>query len=583
MRSGQIISGTNPYALLRDDKLDQWFEFKDPAAVYQTSDLSEINSVLNTIDRRVRDENLTAVGWLAYEAASAFDPALATKSNPAVPLLYFALFKECNAASPPEKNGPSPLLFWQNPVDKKSYCASLKKIRGYLKNGDTYQVNYTFKMASDFAGDPYDLFCSMLLAHQPGYPLYLATEDWVICSASPELFFSLNHGTLVSKPMKGTRPRGITPEADFEVEKDLQSSEKDKAENLMIVDMIRNDMGRIAAMHSVKASDLFGIEKYPNVYQMTSTVTCETNATVPEIFRALFPCASVTGAPKPRTMEIIRELESEPRGVYTGAIGFWTAERAQFNVAIRTVCVDMKNGRAEYGTGSGIVWDSDPAKEFEECVAKTSILSTDWPDFSLYETVLWTPEDGYFLLDYHLARLRRSTRYWNFPWYEEVAKELFHEMAALFPQTPQRVWLYVDRDGNFMVDHKEMKEDYSSLLRLSVSEKPVDPSNRFLYHKTTNREFYEDYTKNRPGCGDVILWNPRGEMTEITRANVVVKMKGQWFTPPVSCGLLPGTHRAFLLDQGKIKEKIIKLDDLKTAEAIAIINSVRKWQTAVLV
>ncbi len=304
-----------------------------------------------------------------------------------------------------------PALSWEPSICRKTYEAGIQKVRELIRKGDTYQVNYTYRLRAGFAGDPWALFAGMVQAQGAHYSAFIHAGDWVICCASPELFFRRQGADLLCRPMKGTSPRGLWSADDAAQAEALRTSVKNQAENVMIVDMVRNDLGRVARLGSVGVRSLFDVEKYPTLWQMTSTVKCETSASVPEIFGALFPAASITGAPKVRTMAIISELEDSPRRIYTGSIGFIAPGGfAQFNVAIRTVLIDRHAQAAEYGVGGGIVWDSVPETEFEECQTKSRILTTPRPQFALLETMRWTPKEGFYLLDLHLRRLARISR-----------------------------------------------------------------------------------------------------------------------------------------------------------------------------
>ena len=356
---------------------------------------------------------------------------------------------------------------------------------------------------------------------------------------------------------------------------DLQRSPKNRAENLMIVDMMRNDLGRIAHAGSVHVPQLFEVERYRTLFQMTSTVRALTDAPVSEIFRALFPSPSVTGAPKVRTMQIIAELEDSPRGIYTGAMGFMAPGRkAQFNVAIRTVHIDRTKGSAEYGTGGGITWDSVDREEYEECCTKGLVLMGQAPVFELLETLRWRPVHGYFLLSGHLDRLSQSARYFGLSFDEETVRQQLESAALAFGPAPRRVRLLLDERGDVRVESQPM-EPGRRTWRIALARRPVDSASRFLYHKTTNRVVYEQARADFPQHDDVILWNENGEVTESCLANVVARVRGEWITPPVSCGLLPGVYRRRLLERGWIRECVIRVDELKNAERLCLINSVR--------
>jgi para-aminobenzoate synthetase/4-amino-4-deoxychorismate lyase len=418
-----------------------------------------------------------------------------------------------------------------------------------------------------------------------GYAAYLDIGSHLICSASPELFFHLNGRTLLSKPMKGTAPRGKTLADDRAQMEWLQHSEKNRAENVMIVDMIRNDLGRIAEIGSVQVPHLFEIERYPTVLQMTSTVTAQTNVSFVQIMSALFPCASITGAPKVSTMRFIAELETTPRGVYTGAIGYLTPERiAQFNVAIRTVTIDREAGQAEYGVGGGIVWDSDAADEYRECEIKTRVLTSAPIEFELLEALLWDPLDGYFLIDRHVARLTDTAAYFGFPFDRAALIDRLEEARRSLPAVDHKVRVTLNRSGNLFVTATALSDiSRPPVQRVVLARNPIDSGDVFLYHKTSRRRVYDQARTEQPGCDDVILWNERGEITESCSANVVIDVKGELITPPIECGLLGGTFRSELLAQGQIVERVITIDRLRTAQRLWLINSVRKWMDVVLI
>jgi para-aminobenzoate synthetase/4-amino-4-deoxychorismate lyase len=383
--------------------------------------------------------------------------------------------------------------------------------------------------------------------------------------------------------MKGTAARACEGGEDEERAARLRLSEKERAENVMIVDMMRSDMGRIASPGSVRVPSLFELEKYPTVWQMTSTVVASTKASVSEIFGALYPSASVTGAPKIRTMRILSQLERSPRGVYTGAIGtFSPGRQASFRVAIRTAVVDRVRGEAEYGVGGGIVWDSTAGAEYDECLAKMRLLGARRPRFSLLETILWTPEVGFFLLDLHLDRLRASARYFDFPLDEaEVARRL-RSVSDRPGASERRVRLLVGPDGEVSVEAAE-RTAAGGKLRVALAPRPIDPSDCFLYHKTTHRQAYDEARAAVPESEDVLLWNPRGEITESCAANVVVEVNGRPLTPPIASGLLGGTYRRHLLDRGEITEGVVTREELLASPRVWLINSVAGRREASLI
>jgi para-aminobenzoate synthetase/4-amino-4-deoxychorismate lyase len=572
---------------IQDATAGRWLYFQEPWQVIETHRTEEVILKLREVEAMVQEQGLHAAGFVSYEAAPAFDSALKVRPLSAFPLLWFGLYPRNQLLQSP----PSPtclnysLGHWIPSVSRAEYDEAIQQIKAYIRQGETYQVNYTFRLRAPFSGNGWALFQELVQAQQADYAAYVDTGRFVICSASPELFFRLNGGKLISRPMKGTAARGRTLVEDNSQEQWLHHSEKNRAENVMIVDMVRNDMGRVATVGSVQVDSLFEVERYPTLWQMTSTVTANTDVSLCDIMTALFPCASITGAPKPRTMQIIATLETMPRRVYTGCIGFIAPnKRAQFNVAIRTVLIDKEIGEAEYGVGGGIVWDSMIGDEYEECQVKTRVLTERRPDFSLLETLLWTPEEGYFLLEYHLQRLRDSAVYFDIPANLDQLREKLMTLVASLPNKSHKVRLLVSQDGAISCQATLLAETNAPQpVRLSLAPTPVDFANPFLYHKTTHRQVYDTARSACPACDDVLLWNEQGEITETCIANVVVELEGELVTPPVRCGLLPGTFRAWLLDRGIVREKVVTFRGLRQSKRIYVVNSVRKWRDAILI
>ncbi|HEY5728986.1 MAG TPA: chorismate-binding protein, partial [Anaerolineales bacterium] len=442
---------------------------------------------------------------------------------------------------------------------------------------------------TEFKTDPWNFFLH-LAQTQNNHAAYIDMGHYVIASASPELFFQLDGGTITCRPMKGTVKRGRITLEDKEKAEWLHNSEKNRAENVMIVDMIRNDLGHIAKIGSVHVPELFTTEKYPTLWQMTSTVRATTSTSITNIFKALFPCASITGAPKVSTMKIITDLETTPRKIYTGSIGYISPNRkALFNVAIRTALIDREEQTAEYGVGGGIVWDSTSTNEYAEALLKARVLTESPPQFSLLETMLYTPEEGFFLREKHITRLLGSAEYFDFsitrrggvtppllP--KEIMETYLDEVSSQFT-SPQRVRLLLDKNG--ILSH-EVKKFYSPAspvsLKVCLAEEPVNSENVFLFHKTTHREMYDSARKGFPDYDEVLLYNEHGELTEFTIGNLVVEMDGKLYTPPVSCGVLAGTFRAYLLETDQVEERVVRVDELKNFAKVFLVNSVRKWQ-----
>ncbi|MFO1350907.1 MAG: aminodeoxychorismate synthase component I [Gammaproteobacteria bacterium] len=569
-------------AVIFDARADRWLAFRRVRAAHSAYRVADVLPALRQVEQEVA-RGQWAVGFLAYEAAPAFDPALVVKPSSGMPLLWFGIFDEPDSGAPLDFSESQPRydLRWQPTVDRDAYRQAIARIKRLIQDGDTYQVNFTLRLRAAFPHAPWPLFVRLADAQRARYCAFLDTPEWAICSASPEMFFEWQGLELLSRPMKGTAPRGLWLDDDRARAAELKASLKNRAENVMIVDMVRNDLGRIAALGSVKVTSLFDLERYPTVWQLTSTVRCTTHAGIVAIFKALFPASSITGAPKARTMQIITELETTPRQVYTGAIGFIAPQRrAQFNVAIRTVLVDKQTGMAEYGTGGGIVWDSTAADEFEEALAKTRILTRRTPLFSLLETMRWTPEAGVFLLDRHVRRLQDSADYFGRRVELDAIQRLLEATTAALAPVPHRLRLLVPEQDAPTLEAAPLRA-LADPYRIRLAERPVDAQNPFLYHKTTVREVYDQALRDHPGYDDVLLWNQQGELTETCIANVMVELDGEWFTPPLRCGLLAGTYRAWLLEQGRVKERVIRVEELGQNPAIQLMNSVRgEWQAA---
>lgn len=570
---------SNGMAVVRDASTGRWLLFRDPVEVVAAWSTAEVVPCLDHLERRVEQDGLYAAGMVSYEAAPAFDEAFLVRNAPGFPLLWFGLYHEPGEIVPESgacRSG-SPVRGWTPSVTRQDYESAVAAVKDHLRAGTSYQVNYTLRLGSTFTGCAWEFFQALAASHDPPCGAYLDLGRWAVCSASPELFFTLEGDRITSRPMKGTAPRGLTPEQDVLLARQLRGSEKERAENLMITDMVRNDLGRIAVPGSVRVPALFALERYSTLWQMTSTVEASTTASLAEVFGALFPPASITGAPKARTMEIIAHLEDTPRKVYTGAIGFMTpGRRAQFNVAIRTLLVDRERGTAEYGVGGGIVWDSIPEQEWLECMTKAKVLKEPAPEFSLLETLLWTPGAGWFLEGYHLRRLSRSAGHLGFPLDGPALRRDLDRAASGFPRCPMRVRVLLARDGSMGI-HAEPFDPRgaSSPARIGLARSPVDASDPFLYHKTTRRRVYEEALRSSPGYDDVLLYNDRGEITESTIANVLARIGGRLCTPPVGCGLLAGTLRAWLLEEGCISECVITVDEILACEEVYLMNSLR--------
>jgi para-aminobenzoate synthetase/4-amino-4-deoxychorismate lyase len=557
---------------------NDWLYFSEPHQIITAEKLEDILPALHEIERLTAVKDWYAAGFLSYEAASAFDSALRTLPGDGFPYLWFGLYSKPRIVTLSRPETPKQILDWSPTIDRESYHAAIAKIKRYIADGKTYQVNYTMRLKTAFAGEAWDFFLH-LAQNQNNHAAYINIGRYVICSASPELFFQLDGYTITCRPMKGTTKRGRTTIEDNEQSHWLKNSEKNRAENVMIVDMIRNDLGKIAEVGSVCVPHLFETERYPTLWQMTSTVKAKTDASLTEILKALFPGGSITGAPKVSTLKIITELENTPRKIYTGTMGYISPRRkASFNVAIRTLLVDKKRQRAEYGIGGGIVWDSSSADEYAEALLKAQVLTRQSVPFSLLETILWTPQNGFFLWEKHIVRMLDSAAYFDIPILKEKLEEYLEEISSQFIEA-RRVRVLLDQSGKLSCESTHFEiGDGNQALNVLLAKEPIDSNDVFLFHKTTHREVYEAARKGLEKWEDVLLHNESGELTEFTIGNLVVELNGQLLTPPISCGVLAGTFRAHLVETAQVLERTITVDQLRNCTKIFRVNSIRQWQ-----
>jgi len=575
--------------LIKDAHEDAWLQFRNPVQVLVAWSVNEVKAQLELIEKLSSQHHYYAAGYISYEASEAFDSAFITKAKQGskpeakntMPLLCFGLYRDKEIVSELMPHSePYEIGAWELATNKSDYLDNISNIKTRIENGETYQVNYTIRQQARFQGCPESFFSQ--LATSASYGALFDSENFTICSASPELFFSLRDGVITSKPMKGTAARGLGSVEDLVQKRRLFFSEKDRAENIMIVDMIRNDLSKIASPFTIKVNDQFKIEQHETVWQMTSTVTAKTSKSVTEIMSALFPCASITGAPKVKAMEIIDCLEETPRGIYTGTIGYIDPRgNAQFNVAIRTALINKE--KITYGIGGGIVADSDANEEYKECMLKAKVISQAYiPEFSLIETLLWTKADAYFLLEEHLKRMSESAEYFNFLYCKNNILTKLAKFENKFTKGAYRLRVLLDKRGVLTITESEiLGRDQSTdvePIKVCVAPHPIDSQDPFLYHKTTHRQFYQQVLDACADFSDVLMWNENREITETSIANIVLKRGNKFLTPPIKCGLLAGTYRQYLLDIGEIEEAVILIDDIDASSELYRINSVRKWQ-----
>lgn len=550
-----------------------WRRFSQPSTVLTALALSDVRAVLDQVDAAAL-EGKVAVGYVAYEASAAFDPALTTHCA-TTPLARFAIYdawEDLGALPAPDNEAPE--LDWQPEIDAATYRDRVQRIRELIAAGDTYQVNFTLRLRADGAGDPYALFHRMNPCRRTKFSAYWVDDDLAICGASPELFFSLEGDQLTCRPMKGTAPRGRTTHEDATLAAQLRASEKNRAENLMILDMVRSDLGRIAEVGSVYASEVFRIERYATVHQMTSTASCRTHSSLSEIFAALFPAASMTGAPKPRTMEIISDLESSPRGIYSGCMGtVGPGRQARFGVAIRTAELDRAKSEWTYGVGGGIVWDSTAESEAAEWRTKAAIiLEPPAPPFGLLETFRWTPDGGYWLLQGHLDRLADSAAYFDRELDVEVVRRALEAYAERLSE-PRRVRLTISEPGDIEITD-DVLPVWPARPKVAISPVPV-PDDPLLFHKTDRRELYQRALAAHPGYDEVLLQNESGEITEGTFTNVAARIGDKLWTTPHAAGVVPGVLRAHMISEGELDIRVLTPADLLAADEVVLLNSVR--------
>ena len=572
------------------------FELIDGTATLVATELSEVPAVLAAAQEAARSGQWVA-GYLTYEAATAFDAALVVKESDTGTLAWFGVFEGRRQMPPavhdPTVSGAYVVSQWKAGLSRQQYNDAFDRIQRYILDGHTYQVNLTFPLHAAFTGDPEVFYNDLVCAQRPRYAAHLWHDDTHVLSVSPEKFFTVAGRTIETQPMKGTAPRGRTTDEDIARRDTLIASEKDVAENLMIVDLIRNDVGKVAEPGSVTTSDLFSVERYRTVWQMTSTVkaTLRHDVSLPDVFAALFPCGSVTGAPKARSMEIIADLEGGPRGTYCGAVGFIPPgnglDGASFNVAIRTVEIDDAEGVARYGVGGGITWDSTVDNEFHEAVTKFEVLRFDVSPMALVEGVRW--DEGWCSLDAHLDRLEASSTYWSFSFDRDTVHGGLSDLESTLDR-PSKVRIVCGPAGEVDISSETAAKRWTSgpgpsvaPVTLSVDSEPIDDSNPRTYHKTTDRRAIDKRLDRHPESDDILMVNRAGLITESSIANVAFLIGGVWLTPPVLDGLLGGVLRAHLVDNETLIERSVSIPEALGADAVALVSAVRGWRPAVIV
>ncbi|CTQ65377.1 aminodeoxychorismate synthase component I [Roseibium alexandrii] len=563
--------------------------FEAPVDVVTCSRLEEVDGCLRQLERAQQD-GYHCAGYLAYELGYAFEEKLKTRfEETGEPLLWFGLYEErqdltldeafavLNADTADAPRNVSKPSFDMAIAD---YENVFSQVQDHLSKGDIYQVNLTLRARFGHQGAPELLFQDLLKRQPVEFAAFMKLEDRTALSLSPELFLERTGTTLRTRPMKGTEPRGRFASEDARIARDLAQDPKQRSENIMIVDLMRNDLSRIAETGTVQVTKLCDVERYQSVQQMTSTIEAQVPATTgfADIIRHLFPCGSITGAPKLSAMQIAHNLETAPRGVYTGSIGFLTPT-GDFclNVAIRTLVL-RQDGTGEIGTGSGVVFDSKARPEYDECALKLKFMTEDLPEFDLIETMAYDPDVGYLLLERHMQRLQKSAEYFGFQFDLQTVLDRLETAGEIY-RGPQRVRLLLSRSGDISISATELPPaDRGSVFNLMLATETTRSSDRFLYHKTTNRSFYDE-TRIRyqaeTGCQEVIFLNESGYLTEGSYTTLFLKIDGKLLTPALEHGVLPGTFREGLLEAGYAVEADLTPEDLERAEAVFVGNSVR--------
>jgi para-aminobenzoate synthetase/4-amino-4-deoxychorismate lyase len=582
-----MIPDTQPFVLLDDARATgagMARLYRAPVGIVTASRIDQVVPALERLARAQAD-GLHAAGYLGYEAGAALEARVPAPDDGDTPLLWFGLFEgfASIAAGDVAALLPDPAGAWagtpEPEISAADYAARFARVRDYIAAGDIYQANLSFRARIPVAGHPLALYARLRAAAAAGWGGAIFTGERWLLSASPELFFTLEDGALTTRPMKGTAARRGDPAEDRAAAAALAADPKERAENLMIVDLLRNDLSRVAEAGSVHVSDLFAVETYPTIHTMTSTVTARL---VPErsainVLGALFPCGSVTGAPKIRAMEIIAEVEPSRRGPYTGSIGWLDpAGNAAFNVVIRTLTMKRGAVEADIGLGSAVVADSTASGEWAECLAKGRFVTAGARPFDLIETMAFDPTDGLLLLERHLERMKASADALGFRFdRHDVRNEL--QAATFRLRAAARVRLLLARSGAVAIEIRPAPAAMEGPVAVSLTTLPVDPADFRLHHKTTDRDFYRDALASA-GTFEVVFADREGMLTEGSFTNVFVQRDGALLTPPLSRGLLPGILRAQLLDERRAVEADLTADDL--AGGFLIGNALRGLMAA---
>ena len=546
--------------------------FTKPIKELKTKNLDQVEALLREVEA-YQEKGFYAVGYVSYEAAPAFEKKFAVHSAPLMGeyLLYFTIHEEVETLPFPEDYEAVDLpANWKEEVEAPAYQEAIETIHHHIRQGDTYQVNYTVQLSQELKSDPFAIYNRLVVEQKAHYNAFIQHDDVSILSISPELFFEQDDRLLTTRPMKGTTRRGLTNQEDLQESAWLKADPKNRAENMMIVDLLRNDMNRISEIGSEQVTRLCQVEQYSTVWQMTSTIESRLRPEVDlvQTFRALFPCGSITGAPKISTMEIIHKTEKAPRGVYCGTIGILLPKGKRiFNVAIRTL--QMQGNQAIYGVGGGITWDSKWESEYQETKQKSAVLYRQEPRFELLTTGRIHKGELTFL-EQHLTRLREASRYFAYPYDEpKLLKELQEELARLESNLDYRCRIALHKNGTFHLVITELTDLPASYLQAQLIEQKLDLATPFTYFKTSQRDHLSQSNHEQ------IFHLPDGTLLETTIGNLVLEIEGQLYTPPAHLPLLDGIYRRHLLETQQVEEKLLTLNDLELADRVYACNALR--------
>lgn len=546
--------------------------FTKPLKELKTRDLDQVETLLREVEA-YQEAGFYAVGYVSYEAAPAFEKKLAVHPAPLMGeyLLYFTIHEKVETLPFPEDYEAVDLpANWQEEVEAPAYQKAIETIQHHIRQGDTYQVNYTVQLSQELKADPLAIYNRLVVEQRAHYNAFIQHDDVSILSISPELFFKQDDRLLTTRPMKGTTRRGLTNQTDLQEAAWLEADPKNRAENMMIVDLLRNDMNRISEIGSEQVTRLCQVEQYSTVWQMTSTIESRLRPEVDlvQTFQALFPCGSITGAPKISTMEIIQQTEVAPRGVYCGTIGILLPKGKRiFNVAIRTL--QMQGHQAIYGVGGGITWDSKWESEYRETKQKSAVLYRQEPRFELLTTGR-IHQGKLTFLEQHLTRLREASRYFAYPYDEpKLLKELQEELARCDSNLDYRCRIALQKNGSFQLAITELKDLPASYLQAQLTEQKLDLAKPFTYFKTSQRDHLSQSNHEQ------IFHLPDGTLLETTIGNLVLEIEGQLYTPPAHLPLLDGIYRRHLLETQQVEEKLLTLNDLTDADRIYACNALR--------